>query len=96
MEKNNINRQNKFLYLGFVAFGLYQLFFKHSFGETAIYLGIALAFDPFEKTISWKNRPIWQRAILIIQLFLVFGCLLGEIIFNQDIKIGFLDGFNHQ
>jgi hypothetical protein len=66
MEKNKTNRQNKFLYLGFVAFGFYQLFFKQSLGETAIYLGIALAFDPFETTISWKNRPIWQRTILIV------------------------------
>jgi hypothetical protein len=34
----------KFVYLGYVLFGMYLMIFRRSFGEAAIYLGIALAF----------------------------------------------------
>jgi hypothetical protein len=69
----------KFVYLGYVLFGMYLMIFRRSFGEAAIYLGIALAFDPFDPQVSWKQRPIWQRAALIIHLAIVAACLGYEI-----------------
>ncbi len=62
----------KCLYIGFVAFGFYLLLFKQQFSEAAIYFGIALAFDPFNPETSFKDRPIWQKLVLIIQVILVF------------------------
>jgi hypothetical protein len=31
-------------------------------------LGIALAFDPFDQNQTWKERPFWQKAWLILHL----------------------------
>jgi hypothetical protein len=42
-------------------------------------LGIALAFDPFDQTITWKARPIWQRAWLVIHLAICAGSFGMEI-----------------
>jgi hypothetical protein len=36
--------------------------------EAAASMGIGLAFDPFDQTKSWKERPTWQKAILITHL----------------------------
>ena len=48
--------------------GLYELWVKKSALEAATQLGIALIFDPFDQNQPWKERPQWQKAILIIHL----------------------------
>jgi len=71
---------NKFIYIGFILFGIYELVFKHSAGDAATYMGIALAFDPFDQNQKWNERPTWQKAVLIIHLALVaamFGLGVG-------------------
>jgi H+/Cl- antiporter ClcA len=85
---------NKYLYIGFVLFGIYELAFRHSAGDAATYMGIALAFDPFNQEQSWKERPTWQKAILIIHLGIVAG-LFGYMIGNttSDLRRGFNDGW---
>lgn len=45
-------------------------------------LGIALAFDPFDQTITWKARPIWQRAWLVVHLAICAG------LFGMEIGLG--------
>ena len=48
--------------------------------DATMYLGLALAFDPFDVNQPWKERPIWQKAWLIIHLALVallFGYGIG-------------------
>lgn len=70
---------NKFLYLGFLLLGLYQIF-QGEYIQAASSSGIALAFDPFDPNKSWKERPLWQKAILILHLALVaalFGFGIG-------------------
>jgi hypothetical protein len=47
-----------FLYAGFTLLALYKSIVGE-FGEAAMHSGIALAFDPFDPTVSWKNRPLW-------------------------------------
>jgi hypothetical protein len=84
---------NKYLYVGFVLFGLYELFIKHSAWEAATHLGIALIFDPFDANQSWKERPQWQKAILIIHLALIAGLLGYEVGLNEFLK-GMEDGWN--
>jgi hypothetical protein len=71
---------NKVLYVGFLIFGLYEAIFKNDYMQAASFLGIGLAFDPFDVDQKWNERPIWQKAILIIHLGLVaamFGLGIG-------------------
>jgi hypothetical protein len=71
---------NKFLYIGFLLLGLFQAFFSNDYMQATASLGIALAFDPFNQEEKWKDRPTWQKAILIIHLAFVaalFGFGIG-------------------
>lgn len=71
---------NKFLYIGFLLLGLFQAFFSKDYMQATASLGIALAFDPFNQEEKWKDRPTWQKAVLIIHLALVaalFGFGIG-------------------
>jgi uncharacterized membrane protein len=69
---------NKFLYIGFLILGGVYLFQK-DIGQTLIFLGIALAFDPFNVEQKWNDRPNWQKIILITHLSIVFGLVFIEI-----------------
>lgn len=85
---------NKYVYIGFLLFGIYELLFRQSTGDAATYMGIALAFDPFNQEQPWKDRPTWQKAILITHLvFLVI--LIGDTIGNptSDFRKGLIDGW---
>ena len=71
---------NKFLYIGFLILGLYQALFSKDYIQAASSLGIGLAFDPFDTEQKWNDRPMWQKAVLIIHLALVaamFGLGIG-------------------
>lgn len=63
---------NKFLYLGFLLFGIYQFIFTKDYLQAAASLGIGLAFDPFNPEQKWSDRPSWQKAVLIIHVIIVF------------------------
>jgi len=69
---------NKFIYLGFLILGGIYLFQK-DIGQTLIYFGIALAFDPFNVKQKWNDRPTWQKIILITHLSIVFGLVFIEL-----------------
>lgn len=62
----------RFLYGGFVLFGLYYAVFSKNFNDAGMMLGIALAFDPFNQSQPFSERPIWQKAWLIVHVILVF------------------------
>jgi hypothetical protein len=69
----------RFLYIGFTALGIYQAF-GGEFSQAAMSLGVALAFDPFNPNQTWKERPLWQKATLLIHLALCaafFGYEIG-------------------
>ena len=85
---------NKFIYIGFILFGIYELVIRHSSGDAATYMGIALAFDPFNQDQTWKERPTWQKVVLIIHLAFV-AALLGYVIGNpaSELKKGFIEGW---
>lgn len=71
---------NRFLYAGFIMLGLYQAIFRGDYLQAAASLGIGMAFDPFDTEQKWKDRPTWQKAVLIIHLALTaafFGYGIG-------------------
>jgi uncharacterized membrane protein YedE/YeeE len=71
---------NKILYIGFVFLGCFQAIVNKDYMQAAASLGISLAFDPFNPEQKWNDRPIWQRAILIVHLAIVaamFGLGIG-------------------
>jgi hypothetical protein len=71
---------NKVLYIGFLLLGIYQIVFSKDYMQATASLGIGLAFDPFNPNQKWTDRPIWQKAILILHLALVaamFGLGIG-------------------
>ena len=72
---------NKFLYIGFVLLGLFQALFSKDYLQAASSFGIALAFDPFNQEQQWKDRPTWQKAVLIVHLTIVAGLFVFGIIF---------------
>lgn len=76
MKSNQIIQ--RFLYGGFTALGIYKIVTGH-FGDAAMYFGIAIAFDPLDQTITWKERPVWQRAWLVVHLAICAGSLGMEI-----------------
>lgn len=61
-------RFNKFLYFGFLFIGVFQIFFSKEYIQAASSFGIGLAFDPFNPEQKWKERPLWQKAVLILHL----------------------------
>ena len=64
---------NKFIYIGFLLLGAYQLLFTKDYMQAVSSFGIGLAFDPFDQEQKWNDRPTWQKAVLIIHLALVAG-----------------------
>ncbi len=74
---------NPIIYLLFVAYGIFSLATKN-LDNSLIYLGIALAIDPFDTSQPFNERPIWQKAVLIVQLSIVFGLILIRIFFPED------------
>jgi hypothetical protein len=71
---------NRFLYIGFLLLGTYQAAFMNDYIQAASSFGIGMAFDPFNPDQPWKERPIWQKAVLILHLALtaaLFGYGIG-------------------
>ncbi len=77
---------NKWLYAGFVLFGVYLIVSRQAFSEAVVYFGIALAFDPFDQAQPWKERPTWQKAWLIVHLAIVAALFGYDIGFNDANK----------
>ncbi len=65
------NSINRFLYIGFLILGVFQVFWAKDYLQAATSFGIGLAFDPFDQQTKWTERPLWQKSILIVQLIIV-------------------------
>ena len=71
---------NRFIYLAFLALGIYQSVIKKDYIEAASSFGIGLAFDPFDLSQKWQDRPVWQKLVLVIHLGVaaaMFGLGIG-------------------
>jgi hypothetical protein len=76
MKKDMTLPFNRLLYVLFIALTIYQAWIRQDFVDAASSMGIALIFDPFDPTVAWKERPIWQRAWLFFHLGIA-AALLG-------------------
>jgi hypothetical protein len=68
-----------FLRLGYYAFvllAIYHLFLQKDIGDAVMNLGVALIFDPFDQNQTWAQRPIYQRAWLIVHLTVMLGLFI--------------------
>jgi len=74
---------NKILYVSFVLLACYYSLFSNQYGEAAMNLGIALAFDTFDQNKTWKERPYWQKAWLILHLATAASLIGYQIGFND-------------
>jgi hypothetical protein len=71
---------NRILYGGLVLVAAWNLLFSKDYGSAAANMGIALIFDPFNPSVSWDQRPFYQRAWLIVHLCIGLGFFLMAII----------------
>lgn len=83
---------NTYIHVAFVLYGLSLVFGSNNANQALIYFGLALAFDPFNVNQPWKERPNWQKSILIAELVFTFLLLISSI--WPDLKSGLIDGFN--
>jgi len=67
---------NRVAYCLFVFLAIYQIAIRQDYIDAASSMGIAMIFDPFDTTVTWKDRPLYQRAWLIIHLAIA-AALLG-------------------
>lgn len=84
---------NKYIHIAFVLYGIYVVFVEKNLGSALIYLGLALAFDPFNQSQKWDERPKWQRGVLIAELVFTFLIMISAI--WPELKTGFIEGWNH-
>jgi hypothetical protein len=71
---------NKYLYIGFILLGSYQALMNKDYMQATASFGIGLAFDPFDQTQKWNERPTWQKIVLYVHLAIVaamFGLGVG-------------------
>lgn len=61
---------NKYIYITFLIAAIIFACLK-DYGTTIIFGGIGLAFDPFDQQTSFRDRPRWQRALLIVHVLFV-------------------------
>jgi hypothetical protein len=78
-KSGNLPRKfNRIGYVAFVLLAIYYLIFSRDISQAMGTLAIALIFDPFDQTVPFGKRPLYQRAWLIVHglcvltLFLIF------------------------
>lgn len=85
METKTANTQatknlNRAAYVVFVILGICFMFVK-DLSQAAIFWGLALVFDPFDQTVSYPKRPLYQKIWLIAHLGITaaaFGWMIAK------------------
>lgn len=72
---------NGFVYAGLLLLSVVYLLGIKEPSNVAICLGIALAFDPFNQSIPFPERPLYQRLWLLIHLLLAILAIVYSMIF---------------
>ena len=74
---------NKYAYAVFVVVAIIFVAMK-DYSQSAIFMSLALVFDPFNQAIKFDQRPLWQKVWLIVHLLISLGLFALMII--KDIK----------
>lgn len=73
--KNNSAIFNKALYALFVLLAVI-LIIQKEYSAAMPNLGIALVFDPFNQNIRFSDRPVYQKAWLMVHVIAVLALLV--------------------
>ncbi|MGB5029345.1 MAG: hypothetical protein WBO38_12635 [Chitinophagaceae bacterium] len=65
---------NRYAYVIYMVLVIY-LFIKGDYEWAFSNMGIALLFDPFNPSVKWQQRPIYQKVWLLVHLALTFSGL---------------------
>ena len=65
---------NRYAYVVYMVLVIY-LFIKGDYEWAFSNMGIALIFDPFNPSVKWQQRPVYQKGWLLIHLALTFAGL---------------------
>lgn len=58
---------NRISYFAMLAIGIFFLSIGNISTANSL-IPVAMIFDPFDQTVTWSKRPIWQKAWLIVHL----------------------------
>ena len=67
---------NRLAYSIFLLVGVYYLAFAHDAGKVVVYFGLSLVFDPFNPSVKWPDRPVYQKIIPIVQVIIVMSAFV--------------------
>ena len=72
MEKNIRLRSirkycNRAAYISFLLIASVFLYLEN-YPDAMMYLGLAFIFDPFDSSVTYKDRPLYQRLWLLVHL----------------------------
>ncbi len=73
---------NRYAYVLYMVLVIY-LVIKGDYEWAFTNLGIALVFDPFDTTVKWQQRPMYQKAWLVVHVALTFAGLFFIIFLNR-------------
>jgi MFS superfamily sulfate permease-like transporter len=71
---------NRILHIGFILLACLQFVIYEEPSAALGSLGISLAFDPFDQQVKWSNRPVWQKAWLIVIVLFTFVGIITRFI----------------
>jgi hypothetical protein len=63
---------NRWIYIGLTVSGIVMMFLLKDRMIGVANLGLALAFDPFNPKVTWKERPVYQKRWLIVHLAIFY------------------------
>lgn len=69
---------NRVAYVVMLCVGILYLFLK-DWSQAVIFSSLSLVFDPFDQSVTFRKRPLWQRTWLIVHtiaMFILFSILL--------------------
>ena len=66
---------NRWAYLAFTLTGIVFWLVSDDRTLPITFLGIALVADPFDQQVTWSERPLWQRAWLLVHIGLAAAAL---------------------
>jgi hypothetical protein len=91
VRQNTAIKNNKFTFFS-SAYGLFTLaglgyfFLGNDLSMGITFFGVALVFDPFDQSVTWKDRPLYQRVWLVIHVVFSLAAFFYMIFFNPSLS----------